>query len=121
MTSPSLRPVDVTVLHVEDCPSVSPLLDRLDVAAGIAGVTITTTLQLVESEAAAKEISFAGSPTLLLDGRDPFESEGVTSFGCRLYESGGRLDGAPSMAQLTAALLVTSRTAAPVPQSNQGR
>ena len=108
MSTTSIRPADITVLHVRDCPSVSPLLDRLVVAAGLAGVTITTTLRVVESEAEARAIAFAGSPTLLIDGRDPFESEGVASFGCRLYESGGHLDGSPSMSQLTAALLVAS-------------
>lgn len=108
MSTISIPPAEVTVLHVRDCPSVGPLLDRLVVAAGLAGITITTTLRVVESEAEARAIAFAGSPTLLIDGRDPFESEGVTSFGCRFYESGGRLDGAPSMSQLTAALLVAS-------------
>ena len=108
MTTTSIRPADITVLHVRDCPSVTPLLERLLVAADLAGVSITTTLRVVESEAEASEIAFAGSPTVLIDGTDPFPSEGVTSFGCRLYEFGGQFDGAPSMSQLTAALLVAS-------------
>ncbi|MGD9702883.1 MAG: hypothetical protein AB7V74_10830 [Acidimicrobiia bacterium] len=108
MTSTTSRPAEITVLHVRDCPSVAPLLDRLSVAADLAGVSITTTLRLVRSEAEANEIAFAGSPTLLIDGCDPFPSEGVTSFGCRLYGFDGHLDGAPSMSQLTAALLVAS-------------
>lgn len=106
MSTSTIRPADITVLHVRDCPSVTPLLERLLVAADLAGVSITTRLRVVESEARA--IAFVGSPTVLIDGTDPFPSEGVTSFGCRLYESGGQLDGAPSMSQLTAALLVAS-------------
>lgn len=108
MTTTSIRPADITVLHVRDCPSVTPLLERLLVAADLAGVSITTTLRVVESEVEASEITFAGSPTVLIDGTDPFPSENVTSFGCRLYEFGGQFDGAPSMSQLTAALLVAS-------------
>ncbi len=108
MSTSMIRPADIMVLHVRDCPSVTPLLERLLVAADLAGVSITTTLRVVESESEARVIAFAGSPTILIDGTDPFASEGVTSFGCRLYESGGQLDGAPSMSQLTAALLVAS-------------
>jgi len=108
MSTSTIRPADIMVLHVRDCPSVTPLLERLLVAADLAGVSITTTLRVVESESEARVIAFAGSPTILIDGNDPFASEGVTSFGCRLYESGGRLDGAPSMPQLTAALLAAS-------------
>jgi len=108
MSTSMIRPADITVLHVQDCPSVTPLLERLLVAADLAGVSITTTLRVVESESEARAIAFAGSPTILIDGTDPFASEGVTSFGCRLYEFDGQLDGAPSMSQLTAALLAAS-------------
>jgi len=106
-SSVHIRPVDVTVLHVHACPSVTVLLERLHIAADLAGVAVTTTLRVVASEQEAIELGFSGSPTVLVDGSDPFESGGV-SYGCRLYEFGGRLDGAPSMSQLNAALLVAS-------------
>ena len=68
----SVGPAVITVLHVRDCPSVAPLLERLLAAADLAGVSISTTLRVVDSEPEANEIGFAGSPTVLIDGTDPF-------------------------------------------------
>lgn len=49
----------------------------------------------------------AGSPTLLLDGRDPFAPEGLQpSLSCGLYRhSDGTTDGAPSAADLHRVLI----------------
>ena len=67
---------------------------------------------LVETEVAnaeeAARVGMAGSPTVLIDGHDPFAPQGGGSLACRLYRVGDRLDGAPSVAQLLEAL-----TAAP--------
>jgi hypothetical protein len=51
-----------------------------------------------------------GSPTVLVDGADPFAAqsgsagEQLPSVSCRLYDNGGVLEGAPSVAELRAAL-----------------
>ena len=47
-----------------------------------------------------------GSPTLLIDGRDPFAVPGAgPALACRLYETeDGRLYGAPTVAALRRAL-----------------
>ena len=47
-----------------------------------------------------------GSPTLLIDGRDPFAVPGAApAIACRLYEAeNGRLDGAPAVSALRQAL-----------------
>lgn len=108
MTTSSVLPADITVLHVADCPSVTPLLERLEAAATLAGLPITTTLRLVESDEDAVALDFPGSPTMLIDGADPFPTGGGPSYGCRLYEFEGRIDGAPSTSQLTAALLAAA-------------
>jgi hypothetical protein len=43
-------------------------------------------VQLIDSEESADRWSFAGSPTILLDGIDPFFSDtGAGSIACRLY------------------------------------
>jgi len=62
--------------------------------------------RLVDSEEVASELGMAGSPTLLVDGRDPFtEPARSTSVSCRLYrDETGHLAGAPSVAQLRRAL-----------------
>ena len=47
-----------------------------------------------------------GSPTLLIDGSDPFAaSGGPPGLSCRIYrEPGGQAEGAPSIAALSRAL-----------------
>jgi hypothetical protein len=47
-----------------------------------------------------------GSPTLLVDGQDPFAQPGAaTAVACRLYRSeDGQLEGAPTVAALSRVL-----------------
>jgi hypothetical protein len=67
-------------------------LDRADVRLGH---------ELIDSPEAAERARFRGSPTILIDGRDPFGSEDE-QFGlsCRVYETEDGPQGAPTEAQL---------------------
>lgn len=98
----------LTILHVPDCPNVATLHGRLaEALAGHGDLDVAVTRQLVDSEAAARELGMAGSPTLLVDGRDPFAEPGRSAgLSCRLYrDEAGNLVGAPSVAQLRRALV----------------
>lgn len=97
--------MNLTVLHVEGCPSLEPLVDELTGLVG-ARTDITVTTVLVESELQATRLGFHGSPTILVDGVDPFPSPPETAgLSCRVYsDSSGRLAGVPSRAALAAAL-----------------
>jgi len=91
------------VLHVPGCPNAVALTTRLGQLLG----SRDRVEQLVirdQDEAAAAGMS--GSPTLLLDGIDPFAVAGRPSgLACRLYlDENGALAGAPSLVQLRAAL-----------------
>ena len=95
----------VRVLSVPGCPNVALLAVRLAlVLAGRADVRVEH--ELVDDADQAYRIGMGGSPTLLVDGRDPFEVPGqVPSVGCRLYwDADGGPHGAPSVPQLRAAL-----------------
>jgi hypothetical protein len=71
--------------------------------AGVEGVT--TRLELVADADAAEQIGFSGSPTILIDGEDPFASPRATpAFACRIYVTPEGRDVAPSVAQLCDAL-----------------
>lgn len=86
------------VLYVRDCPNLAPMLERL---AEVTDEPVST--RLVESEAEAVRLGMAGSPTLLVDGVDPFADEGSCDCGvsCRLYrDEAGRITDAPSADQL---------------------
>ncbi len=89
------------ILHVPDCPNTAVLRSRLEqVVAGRDDIAIDERTVRDEDEAAA--LAMTGSPTLLIDGVDPFSSAGLApSVSCRLYaDESGALSGAPSVAQL---------------------
>ncbi len=62
--------------------------------------------RVITSQAEAEELGMTGSPTLLVDGADPFARPGQPpSISCRLYlDEHGRQSHAPSPGQLRAAL-----------------
>ena len=94
------------ILHIDDCPSWEEAGRRLRVAldsTGHQGTVITYTL--VASPAAAAQVPFAGSPTILIDGTDLFPSAGRTNdLACRVYMTPEGLAGWPTQAQLREAL-----------------
>lgn len=95
------------VLHVTDCPNLRPMLDRMAQATDLPIVTREVT---ADAEAAA--LGMAGSPTLLIDGIDPFAStDQCAGISCRLYrDPEGRIVPAPSVDQLRAALAQAKQT-----------
>lgn len=63
--------------------------------------------QVVHDTAAAAATGMAGSPTLLIDGIDPFAGDPAPapSLSCRLYrDQDGAVHGCPSLAQLRTVL-----------------
>jgi hypothetical protein len=94
----------VQVLFVDGCPNVDLALARLIGAASEAGVTVEVDRRAVGDEAEAKALGMRGSPTILIDGIDVTTGEASGSLSCRLYRTGGRIDGAPSLDELVVAL-----------------
>jgi len=97
--------MELTVLAVPDCPNAPELERRL--AEALAGrPTVTVTRRVISDRAEAARRGMHGSPTLLIDGQDPFAEPGaVAALACRLYRGeDGHLEGAPSVAALARAL-----------------
>jgi hypothetical protein len=93
------------ILHVPDCPNVAVLTARLNEAlAGRRDVAIEEHEVRDQAEAAARQMT--GSPTLLVNGADPFAAAGqAPSLSCRLYvDEAGAASGAPTLQQLRTAL-----------------
>ena len=93
--------MDVTVLSVPGCPNVSLLEQRLaQILDGRADVTVMHLVIADEQEAV--RAGMHGSPTLLVDGIDPFAGPGPpASVSCRLYPGGdGPGGGVPSVQAL---------------------
>jgi hypothetical protein len=97
--------MDVTVLAVAGCPHAALLEERL--AAALAGGPPSVIIRRVITDPGeAARAGMHGSPTVLLDGWDPFAAPGQqASLSCRLYDNGtGRLEGAPSVGRLRQAI-----------------
>jgi hypothetical protein len=94
----------ITVLSVPDCPNASVAAERI--TAALAGRPAAVELVEVTGEAQAARLGMTGSPTILLDGVDPFATAGaVPSLSCRIYAGpGGTAGGAPSLPDLRAAI-----------------
>lgn len=101
----SVAVMDVDLLYVPDCPNRERVRQRLGEALGAAGIAATIREIEIPTAEAAEAAGMHGSPTVLIDGRDPFATDGpVASMSCRLYRTSGSLDGAPSVRQLIDAL-----------------
>jgi hypothetical protein len=104
--------MQLTVLAVEGCPNAPVLDERL--AAVLAGrASIEVSHQVISDENEAARWGMHGSPTLLIDGVDPFAVPGQPpSMSCRLYhDENGQLSGAPSLSQLRQAIEQTPAAA----------
>jgi hypothetical protein len=88
--------MELTLLTVPACPHAALFEERL--AAALAGHpdTVIHRRQVTDEQEAA-EAGMHGSPTLLIDGVDPFAAPGQPpSLSCRLYrDATGHAGGAP--------------------------
>lgn len=104
--------MELQILHVPDCPHVKLLDQRLaDTLANRGDVHLVH--RVVDTIDHAAATGMTGSPTLLIDGNDPFAEPGQTpSLSCRLYrDERADLAGAPSTSQLRHASQATHRAA----------
>lgn len=96
----------MSLLHFDGSPNRMVAEKRLRAAltrtgwadAAIEDRTVTTPEE-------AERLPFRGSPTVLIDGRDPFLGRAApVGLSCRVYRTDNGLTGAPSVEQLVAAL-----------------
>src|SRR6266700_6941906 len=97
--------MELTVLTVPGCPNAAAFEQRLAAALADHPDAVVRRRQVTDEQEAA-ETGMAGSPTLLINGTDPFAVPGqVPGLSCRLYrDDAGRIAGAPSVAELRRAL-----------------
>lgn len=91
------------LLYFDDCPNWKIVAERLHAVATSRGFLVERRLVATAEEAEAAR--FRGSPTVLVDGRDPFAS-GDEPFGlaCRVYQTPAGSAGSPTVEQLEAAV-----------------
>lgn len=98
--------MEIVVQCIEDCPNRELALARLREALTRLG-TQGADVRCVEVRDAGADDArgFRGSPTVLIDGRDPFPGDdAAATLSCRRYVTEHGAEGAPSVHQLVEAL-----------------
>lgn len=98
--------MQITLLYFDGCPNWSVADERLREALSQTGnPNVEVAYRKVSTPQEAEEVGFRGSPTILLDGRDPFlDREAPVGLSCRVYRSEAGLMGAPTVQQLVEVL-----------------
>ncbi|HMG29247.1 MAG TPA: hypothetical protein VK585_03900, partial [Jiangellaceae bacterium] len=95
--------MDVTLQYFDDCPNWQTANERLRALADELDIRIT--YHRVSSVEEAEELAFRGSPTILIDGRDPFaRGDEPSGLACRVYPTPDGPAGSPTTEQLRALL-----------------
>jgi hypothetical protein len=96
----------VELLYFDGCPNWKVADDRLTEALTELGRDdIVVEHRLVDTPEQAEELAFTGSPTIRIDGTDPFATgQEQVGLACRVYATPTGLGGSPDTAQLVQAL-----------------
>lgn len=94
--------MEITLQYFDDCPNWQVAADRLrQVLAELGRPEQEIRRQRVETPEEAERVDFGGSPTILVDGVDPFaDPAGPAGYACRMYDG----EAAPTVAQIRAVL-----------------
>jgi hypothetical protein len=110
--------VDVELLVVPDCPNESVALSLLRLAfdrVGLAAQSVRTTV--IASQEQAQERGFVGSPTILINGVDPFGAAGQSpAYACRVYATPAGLSGVPPLDDVISSLTAASNRESTSPE-----
>jgi hypothetical protein len=97
--------MDVVLQYFDSCPNWRVAERRVKSIVERHGLDVNLTYQLIETPEDAERYRFAGSPTVLIDGRDPFASEPAqVGLACRTYVTASGPAESPSVEQLEHAL-----------------
>jgi hypothetical protein len=101
-----MSPMDVRVLYFNDCPHWRVAEARLrEALAGLGDTAASVTYERVETPEQAERNGFRGSPTILVDGRDPFaHPDDPVGLSCRMYRNPAGAEYSPTVEQIRSAL-----------------
>lgn len=98
--------MDIELLYIAGCPSWVEAGRRVSEALRETGHDESEVhYRLIRTEEDAGAVSFAGSPTITLDGNDLFPGSGRSNdLACRIYSTPAGLAGMPTVEQIREAL-----------------
>ncbi len=98
--------VKVTLLYFDGCPNWTVADERLRAALDQTGKPdVEVTYRTVSTPREAESVECRGSPTILLNGRDPFlNGEAPVGLSCRVYRTEAGGTGVPTVEQLVQVL-----------------
>jgi hypothetical protein len=97
--------VKLQLLYFDGCPSWQVTDSRLQEALAVVGSSVEVERVRIDTDEDARAWGFRGSPSLLVDGSDPFAAPGaVVGLSCRLYRTDAGLAGSPTVEQLVEVL-----------------
>ncbi len=97
--------MDVSLLYFDGCPNHHAALALLETLLAEAGWSGTIQFVNVDSPERAEDLNFRGSPTVLINGDDPFlDTEAPVGLSCRIYPTDEGYRGTPPKRELRAAI-----------------
>jgi hypothetical protein len=102
--------VKVQVQYFADCPNWHLAVERLDAVSADLRLDVAIELVAVTDEKDAERVGFHGSPTILIDGTDPFAvGSEATGMACRIYPTPTGPQGVPTLEMIHHALTAAAR------------
>lgn len=96
---------EVALQYFAGCPNWQTTAGHLARLAD-EGLDVSIDHEIIDSHETAVARGFRGSPTVLVDGVDPFENESTpVGLACRVYRTPNGIEGSPTLTQLRQALL----------------
>jgi hypothetical protein len=98
--------VKLELLYLDGCPHWRLTEERLMRALRLANrPDVAVVRWRVDTDEQAAALGFVGSPTVLIDGRDPLATGGESvGLACRVFRTATGFEGAPTIEQLVEAL-----------------
>jgi hypothetical protein len=98
--------MDIELRYFDDCPNWQHTRSLVNELVNELGVEATVKTRRVATHQEAVDLDFRGSPTLVIDGEDPFaNSDAPVGLACRIYRTERGMSGSPTPDQLRRALL----------------
>lgn len=95
----------IELLYFHGCPKYAAAEENLRRVLREEGIEAEVELVAVDTDEEARRLRFPGSPTIRIDGRDPFPDRVEGGLGCRLYATPEGLKGSPSAGMIREALV----------------